>query len=89
MTSGSDIKDVRNGSSGAANISRIVSVELAGEDLAALEAWREVHRLPTLEAAVEELVRRSLLDEICGIEELVVKARSRLGLNGHLDEGET
>jgi hypothetical protein len=33
-------------------------VELAGEDLAALEAWREVHRLPTLEAAVEELVRR-------------------------------
>jgi hypothetical protein len=31
----------------------------------------------------------ALLDEISGIEELVVKARSRLGLNGHLDEGET
>jgi hypothetical protein len=88
MTIGSDNTDRRDGKSGAANVSRIVSVELAGENLAALEAWREVHRLPTLEAAVEELVRRALMDEISGIEELVVKARSRLGLNARFDDGD-
>lgn len=89
MTIRSDNGDRRNGKAGAANVSRIVSVELAGEDLAALEAWREVHRLPTLEAAVEELVRRALLDEISGIEELVVKARTRLGLGAGFDDSDS
>ena len=73
---------------GDANVSRIVSIELAGEDLAAVEAWREVHRLPTLESAVEELLRRALLDEISDIEDLVVKARARLGLGMSADDGE-
>jgi hypothetical protein len=70
------------------NVSRIVSVELAGEDLAAVDAWREVHRFPTIEAAVEELLRRALMDEISGIEDLVVKARARLGLGMAADDGE-
>lgn len=72
----------------SANVSRIVSVELAGESLAAIEAWREVHRLPTLEQAVEELLRKALMDEISGIEDLVAKARARLGLGMFADDGE-
>ena len=87
MTSGSSNNN-RFAQAGNANVSRILSVELAGEDLAAVDAWREVHRFPTIEAAVEELLRRALMDEISGIEDLVVKARARLGLGMAADDGE-
>ena len=70
------------------NTSRIVSIELAGEHLAAVEAWREVHCSPTMEAAVQELVRRALLDEISGIEGVVLKARARLWVDGASGDGE-
>lgn len=88
MNSRSDNNSGRFSQVRSGNISRIVSVELAVEDLAAVDAWREVHRLPTLESAVEELLRRALMDEISGIEDLVVKARARLGLGISVDDGE-
>ena len=69
-----------------ARVSRIVSIELAGVDLAAVEAWRHANRAPSLEAAVEELLRRALMDEISGIEDLLRQVRTRLGLDNANNE---
>ena len=50
--------------------------------LAAVEAWREANLEPSLEAAITNLVRRALQDEVAEIQDLIKQARARMGLDG-------
>lgn len=61
---------------------RQISVEMDADLLAAVEAWREANLEPSLEAAITNLVRRALQDEVAEIQDLIKQARARMGLDG-------
>ena len=61
---------------------RQVSLEMDADLLAAVEAWREANLEPSLEAAITNLVRRALQDEVAEIQDLIKQARARMGLDG-------
>jgi len=62
--------------------SRQISVEMDADLWAAVEAWREANLEPNLEAAIVNLVRRALQDEVAEIQDLIKQARARMGLDG-------
>lgn len=63
-------------------ISMQLRLELEGELLAAIEAWREVNLEPNLESAALNLIRRALMDEVSEVQNMLREAKARMGLDG-------
>lgn len=54
-----------------------VSIELSGEQAAAVEGWRAANRIPSHSHAVRELVRIGLLSEIGRIYRMIADGKDR------------
>ncbi len=68
--------DIHDGSNGEGRKIK-VSIELSGEQAAAVEGWRAANRIPSHSHAVRELVRIGLLSEIGRIYRMIAEGNER------------